>query len=138
MVLIYGGAYQGKFDFAKEKFGISKEDIIFFDAENGSGEKHTTAGALNKPVFDKKCIYNWQYFVLAQIREGTDHISYLSENTGIFKDKLIICDDISQGVVPIDTETRLWREVTGRSVTYLSGKSDEVWRVFCGIGTRIK
>ena len=28
MILIFGGAYQGKLDFAKEKFNISDEEVF--------------------------------------------------------------------------------------------------------------
>ena len=46
--------------------------------------------------------------------------------------------DTSQGVVPMDKDVRAAREASGRLLTYLAGEADEVHRVFCGIGKRIK
>jgi adenosyl cobinamide kinase/adenosyl cobinamide phosphate guanylyltransferase len=53
-------------------------------------------------------------------------------------DKVIISDDISSGVVPVDREMRQWREALGRSLAMLAEQADEVIRVFCGIASRIK
>ena len=53
-------------------------------------------------------------------------------------DKIIIMDDVSQGVVPIDTDRRAWREDVGRTMLWLAKEADEVHRVFCGLGQRIK
>ena len=47
-------------------------------------------------------------------------------------------DDVSQGVVPIDTDRRAWREDVGRTMLWLAKEADEVHRVFCGLGQRIK
>ena len=46
--------------------------------------------------------------------------------------------DMSQGIVPMDKEERAAREMNGRLMIYLAGEADEVVRVFCGIGERIK
>ena len=53
-------------------------------------------------------------------------------------DAVIIADDISCGVVPIEADIRLWREETGRALTALAACSDTVTRVFCGLPARIK
>jgi adenosyl cobinamide kinase/adenosyl cobinamide phosphate guanylyltransferase len=62
----------------------------------------------------------------------------MNENRIFLKPKIIICNDISCGVVPIDSEIRLWRESVGRILTILSKHADEVVRLFCGLGTKIK
>jgi adenosyl cobinamide kinase/adenosyl cobinamide phosphate guanylyltransferase len=53
-------------------------------------------------------------------------------------DAIVICNDISSGVVPVDAVMRKWREAVGRTLAALSQKSDEVIRLFCGIPARIK
>jgi len=110
MVLIIGGAYQGKLDYAMENYPGKSADII----------------------------NSLHLLVLEQIRDGIDSLAYLRENLPQLKDKIIICADISCGVVPTDPETRLWRETIGRCLALLSKNADEVVRVFCGIGSRIK
>ena len=51
---------------------------------------------------------------------------------------IIICDDISSGIVPLKKEDRIWREETGKCLQYLSKESSKVYRVFCGIPSVIK
>ena len=127
MVLIYGGAYQGKRDFAKERFVLDDGDI------------HTCASdGCAQNVEKHKCIYNFHLFVYALLQAGKDPLAYVTEHIGAFSEKIIISDDISGGVVPMGAENRAWREAAGRCLTYLTKNSSEVWRVFCGIPTRLK
>ena len=126
MVLIFGGAYQGKQDYALETYGLSAKDVYQCDLESM---------VIN---FDKKVIANLERFILACIKEEVSAKECLEDNIEKLRDKIIICDDISQGVVPVDKTDRAWREMTGRTMTYLGQEADEVIRVFCGIGTRVK
>ena len=126
MVFIYGGAYQGKLDYARENFNISESDIFFCTDDTTEAD------------MSKKCLYGYHKLVLAQIRAGLDPLALLTNNINSFSGKIIICDDISAGVVPMGAETRLWREAVGRCATFISKNSSEVWRVFCGIGTKLK
>lgn len=126
MVLIFGGAYQGKQDYALETYGLSAKDVYQCDLESM---------VIN---FDKKVIANLERFILACIKEEVSAKECLEDNIERLRDKIIICDDISQGVVPVDKTERAWREMTGRTMTYLGQEADEVIRVFCGIGTRVK
>jgi adenosylcobinamide kinase/adenosylcobinamide-phosphate guanylyltransferase len=41
-------------------------------------------------------------------------------------------------VVPTDPEARKLREEKAKELVALSKSADEVYRVFCGIGTKIK
>ena len=125
MVLIYGGAYQGKLDFARENFNLTEDAVM-----RVAGETEID--------LSKKCVNGYHALVLSQLRVGINALEYLTENMANLSDKIIVCDDISSGVVPIDHETRAWREACGRCVTLLGGNADEVWRVFCGIATQLK
>jgi adenosyl cobinamide kinase/adenosyl cobinamide phosphate guanylyltransferase len=53
-------------------------------------------------------------------------------------DKILVCTDISCGIVPADPTQRAWREAAGRIASALSAASDEVVRLFCGIPTVLK
>jgi len=125
MIFIYGGAYQGKLDFARERFGVTDGGVQNF---------------LDGTEIDaaKKCLNGYHMLVLSQLRAGIDPLEYISSNMGLFEDKIIICDDISSGVVPLGEENRRWREAAGRAAVLLSSRADEVWRIFCGVGTRLK
>ena len=124
MVLIIGGAYQGKLDFAKEAFGITEEDVfVCKDSEID---------------FSKKCIYALEEFTLACVREGKDPKAYLQEHREAWENSIFLCQDFFCGVVPMEAETRAWRQVTGRLVQFLSREADRVSRIFCGLEQRLK
>ena len=120
MILIIGGAYQGKLDFAKNRFEISAEDI------------HTcTAGDID---FSKRCIYKIEEFTY----NHPDPISYFKENHELWKDSILICEDIFCGVVPMGAENRAWRQRTARLCQYLAAEATQVSRIFCGLEQRLK
>ena len=50
----------------------------------------------------------------------------------------IICDEVGSGIVPIDKNMRDYRELVGRVLCRLAQKSDEMERITCGVGMRIK
>lgn len=51
---------------------------------------------------------------------------------------VIISDEIGNGIVPVDAFERDYRERTGRMLITLASQADEVVRVICGIGQKIK
>ena len=121
MILIVGGAYQNKRAFAMERFGLSPED--FCDC------------AQSTPDLSKRALCHVEQYVLRCVREGRDEMALLDAP---LDDKILIFDDISCGVVPLDAQTRAWRERSGRLAAALAQRADEVWRVFFGLGERIK
>ena len=54
------------------------------------------------------------------------------------EDCIIICDEIGNGIVPIDPFEREYRERTGRILVQLAMRAEEVERIICGIGQKIK
>ena len=65
MILIIGGAYQGKLDFAKETYGVAEEQV------------HTcTDGEID---FSKRCIYHLETFAA----HHTDPVGYLKSTERI-------------------------------------------------------
>ncbi|MCL2664610.1 MAG: bifunctional adenosylcobinamide kinase/adenosylcobinamide-phosphate guanylyltransferase [Defluviitaleaceae bacterium] len=123
MVLIFGGAYAGKLDYAKKNYGGKifrcTEDIP--DAD------------LSADIID-----SLHKLILAQVKNGTETRNYLQKNMPLLKGKVVICDDISCGIVPVSAELRKWREETGRALALLSAEADEVYRVFFGIASKLK
>lgn len=51
---------------------------------------------------------------------------------------VVVTNELGYGVVPIEAFDREYRERTGRVCTVLAAASDEVYRVVCGVGVRIK
>ena len=120
MILIIGGAYQGKLDFAKETLGISEAEV------------HTcTSGEID---FSKRCIYKIEDFTY----ENQDPVAYFQANKELWQNSVLILQDISCGVVPMGEENRAWRQKNGRLARYLSREATQVSRIFCGLEQRLK
>ena len=124
MVLIIGGAYQGKRDYAKKAFHLAEDDIF------------TCEGT--KIDFSYRCIDRLEAFVLACVREGIDPEDYLWANEALWQDSVFICRDIFCGVVPMDPLVRKGRHTTGLVCQYLAGQAAQVSRIFCGLEQRLK
>ncbi len=131
MILIIGGAYQGKLDYAKEKFGLKDEDI--FDCAKANDGNDWPSIDLKAKVLN-----HFERYILACTREGIEASSHVEASLEQLKDKIILADDITQGVVPMDKLERAWREETGRSLVILGKEAEKVIRVFCGIPQEIK
>jgi len=123
MVLVIGGAYQGKLDYVMETY--PGKSVYHCDTDTPD------------PDFSADVINALHLLVLARVKKGADTLEYLRERLPLLRDKIIICDDISCGVVPADPEARLWRETTGRCLALLAKNAGEVVRVFCGIASSI-
>lgn len=134
MHLIFGGAYQGKLDYATERYHLMERDV--FTCGNSEDE----SGSLGKPEIDftKKTINQLEDFVLDCVHYGIEAKDYLEEYKGQWQDTIFLCTDISAGVVPYDKELRAWREMVGRTMVYLGKEAEEITRMFCGIPQRIK
>lgn len=133
MHLIFGGAYQGKLDYAKEHYQLKEEDVYFC-----SSEEMDDKTLIPEIEFSKRVINKLEEFVLCCVRSGVETKDYLEEHRNEWKDSIMICTDISAGVVPCEKELRAWREMVGRTLMYLGKEAEEITRIFCGIPQKIK
>ena len=122
MVLIIGGAYQGKTAYAKKTYGIQDAEIFTCETET----LDLTA----------RCLRHLERFALACVRAGREPADELARLD--LSEKILICEDISCGVVPMDAETREWREAAGRMNAYLAARAGTVTRIFCGLTMKLK
>ena len=53
-------------------------------------------------------------------------------------DAVVVANEIGAGIVPMEAEDRAWREAAGRALCILAQEAEQVTRVVCGIGTRVK
>lgn len=52
--------------------------------------------------------------------------------------KIVICNEVGSGIVPMEREERAHREAVGRLCTCLAQQAQAVYRVCCGLGMRLK
>ena len=125
MVLIFGGAYQGKFSYARERFGLTDADIYCCP----DGDTKVPAG---------RAVYGFERWILALLDAGRDVLPAVRSFIAASSDTVVISRDISCGVVPADPRLRAWRDETGKALAMVARASDEAVRLFCGIPSRIK
>ena len=109
MIFVTGGAFQGKYDFVKNDLCVADEDI-------------------------------WKDFHEYIDKTGDDDavLKAVDEWIDDHKNGAIICDEVGSGIVPMDIRTRDLRDSIGMISIMLAKRADAVYRVVCGIGTRIK
>ncbi|MDE6905016.1 MAG: bifunctional adenosylcobinamide kinase/adenosylcobinamide-phosphate guanylyltransferase [Lachnospiraceae bacterium] len=124
MILVVGGANQGKTFYASEKFQISH--WIF----GGDCDMETVCLAPG--------ICHFELLVERMIRKGENPKEFAEKLIKLNPDIIIITNELGCGLVPMDAFFRRYREEHGRVCTFLAAQAKEVHRVFCGIGTVIK
>ena len=139
MKLIIGGLAQGKLHYVLQK--EENEQCIIFDGvlpeEGQIQEARKEAGSEEKTLI----INHFHHVVKRELAENrtpeeleVDVLEFVEKHPEV----ILICDEIGNGIVPVDAFERFYREQTGRILIRLAQKADEVVRVLCGIGQRIK
>ncbi|MDO5346169.1 MAG: bifunctional adenosylcobinamide kinase/adenosylcobinamide-phosphate guanylyltransferase [Lachnospiraceae bacterium] len=124
MLLIIGGAYQGKLDFALELTGYERAD--FADGASCGQEE----------LYSAKGIHHFHEYIrrLLEQENAVDADAFAEEIRKRNPDLVIVTNELGYGIVPVDPKDRLWRETAGRVCTRLAGEAKQVYRVVCGLG----
>ena len=109
MVMITGGAYQGKTAYAMQNCGIHENEIT-------DGKSCTPEDALKA-----RCITDYHEFVRR-----------------LNSSAVIIMNEVGSGIIPMEKSERTWRENVGRCGCIIASRSEKVIRIVCGIPTFIK
>lgn len=126
MIFVVGGSFNNKVEFVLKKFNLSLDQV--YDSKDLQNYR------------DERVINNFHEIVKKLFFKGKslEEIIYVVDELLKREDLIIISDEIGYGIVPINKEDRLFREVNGRVSCYIAKKADEVFRVMYGIGNRIK
>ena len=112
MILIIGGAGQGKLDYVLQKTGYGPAQVA-----------RTPEEARTRPVFAG--LEDWPEL---------DEAALLEANP----DVILICDEVGCGVVPVEPAQRAHREAVGRRCCRLAERAERVERIFCGLPMVLK
>lgn len=124
MKLIVGGAYEGKRSYAESIYGIRRwADGAVCTVED---------------VYTCEGVYHFERLIRRLMKEGRDTSGLAELIAQKNPDIVIVSDEIGCGLVPADAFERAYREQTGRILTETAALSEQVDRVICGTGTRIK
>ncbi len=140
MRFILGGFGQGKLTYALEKYCAKDNESI---KENVYDENNFW-DIVNVCTMCKDTIIVWNHFNLCvkKMIESGHNDEYIGEWVGkiieLPSDIIIICDEIGNGIIPIDENEVRYRELTGRLGIMIAKKADSVERIICGIAQKIK
>lgn len=124
MILITGGACQGKTAYAERTYGV---DSWIDGGSCGFDEIYSCAA-----------IRHFELLVRRMMESGTCTSDLAGNLDARNPDVVIIVDEIGCGLVPVDGFERAYREQAGRICTELAHIAERVDRAVCGIGMTIK
>lgn len=125
MILIIGGYAQGKTEYVKNKYGVSETQI--YDGTLKDQKKK-----------DRIVINHFNTWARKMYNNGIDPLPILQKQILMNPECIIISDEIGNGIVPMEPEERDFREWMGRLQIQMAKDADEVIRVICGLGQKIK
>ncbi len=126
MIMITGGAFQGKTEYAKQRFGFSDDDIL----NGGSCDFEA--------IFSAKCVTGYHLFIKRLLEKNADAQEFTRWLCREDPDAVVIINEIGAGIIPLEKSERIWREETGRAGCIIAENSREVIRLVCGIPVKIK
>ena len=155
MILITGGSSQGKYAFARsflkdavnatiidgQDMDIDKDTDI--DKDINSDAEQDTQIECGYCLCRKKMdlIRHYHLYLRRRMQQGADEEQLLQETKAFCEknpDVIVVTEEVGCGVVPMDAFERKWREVCGRAAVILAERSEQVYRVICGIPQRLK
>lgn len=122
MELIIGGQYQGKTDWAKAEFSLSDGDFAVCEGTE-----------LPK---SSRAVCHLERYTRACVEAGLDPCAVT--DFAALEGKILICDEIASGLVPMDPIDRKWRDATGHFLARLAARANRVTRIFCGLPLRLR
>lgn len=125
MRLVIGGYAQGKLDYVLGKYGLEMKQV--WDGELPEESTNETV------VF-----YHFHEWMKKEILKKKNPEETILNLLKRYTDIIFVCDEIGNGIVPIDAFEREYRERTGRILIELAKQAESVERVICGIGQKIK
>ncbi len=115
----------GKRNYAERLYGEFSRDEIC-DCDSGID------------FFGKKLLLNLHLGIRNLMLNGINAHEFFADNISSLRDCVIIGDEISSGVIPIEKFERDWRDETGKIYQFLSSEADIVDRVWAGLAIRLK
>lgn len=124
MILITGGAYQGKTEYVRSRFPeipITDGAVCSFD-----------------DAVNAKCINRYHALIQRLHTDGSDPIAWTEQLCTANPECIIILDEIGCGIIPLERDERIRRELTGICGCIIAKHSDAVIRLVCGVPNVIK
>ncbi|MCI9173893.1 MAG: adenosylcobinamide kinase [Lachnospiraceae bacterium] len=130
MILITGGAFQGKLEAAEE---------LFSEREDGK-EPLVLEGTQKEPEGLQKAdiIHDFHLWIRSILEEGKEPYEMTEKLLEANPNVIIILNQMGCGIVPMDPFDRKYRETVGRIGCMLAKRAEEVYLLNCQIARRLK
>ena len=153
MELYIGGFAQGKLEYVQNKKAEKAISIAMVIDCAQSDYQKTLQSIDNKiknenadvnniaNVNDIVIINHLHLWVKDLLREGMEESevqSTILSWVATHPNTILICDELGNGIVPLEKMERIWREQTGRLMIELAKQAERVERILCGLGQRLK
>lgn len=153
MELYIGGFAQGKLEYVQNKKAEEATSIVMVIDCAQSDYQKTLQSIDNKiknenadvnniaNVNDIVIINHLHLWVKDLLREGMEEAAVQSTIlswVATHPNTILICDELGNGIVPLEKMERIWREQTGRLMIELAKQAERVERILCGLGQRLK
>ena len=132
MKLVIGGRAQGKLNYVLQH--MTDENYQIYDGVFPDAGELFNLTKKNEWLIVNH-FHKWVNKELKENRNPEEELEAFLKKGVRF---VVISDEIGNGIVPVDAFERDYRERTGRMLITLASQADEVVRVICGIGQKIK
>lgn len=123
MILITGGAFQGKTAYAQTHFPYPVTDGAICDFDEAKSSK---------------ILKNYHELVQRLMACGEDALAFTNDLCAANPGCIVLIDEIGCGVIPADKAERIRRETVGRAGCILAQNAETVIRLVCGIPMALK
>lgn len=134
MELFLGGCYQGKKEYVLKLHPECKGQVI--EGENLPADWDGMIKELQE--FENPVIDHLHLWVRKCLEQQADVKQLSDQLLEAYPGLIFICDEIGNGIVPMDALERDYREQTGRLQIRIAEKAERVERIVCGISQRLK
>ena len=124
MKLIIGGYAQGKLRYVLQTYDT--EDMQVLDGEIPENPE------------EKAVVNHLHTWIKKRMLAGGNPEAELFKMLERCPQCILISDEIGNGIIPLEAFEREYRERMGRILILLAKRAEEVERVICGIGQKIK
>lgn len=127
MVLVTGGAYNGKLAYVIDEFSVKIEELC--DGRVCELED----------IFASSGVYNFHLLIRRLIDSGrAEDLFHITERIISSNIKYIISDETGMGVIPLEDVDRQYREYLGKILCKISMSCSKVIRVYYGLPQVLK
>lgn len=140
MEFYFGGRNQGKLSYVQKIYG---DNVVVLEGADLATEKDTLEQQMKETCSDYKNTLILNHFhcwvrkcINIPAQESPEQLA--ERMITLFPKLVILCDEVGNGIVPMEPLEREYRERLGRIQCEIAAKAERVERILCGMGQILK